>query len=108
MLSFILFQKFFLFLFVRDKKDLEICKREELLQNIQKDLTQEKLLINGHCALYLKKEYASSDSKYPLVAQYFDALSKKDKGSLDKVLDRDLDGVITTYYEAIGVNFMKN
>jgi tetratricopeptide (TPR) repeat protein len=93
---------------IRDKKDLEICKRDELLTNIQSESTQERILTSGYCAVYLNKEYAIDAQKYPLINQYFDAIRKKDKGALDKVLDKDLDGLVTTYYEAVGVGLIKN
>lgn len=91
---------------LREKNDLDVCNRSELSSLLKSD-SYEDILILGHCALYLDESIDTLGSENSLAQQYILALSKKDRKEIDKVLDRDPDGMITTYFKSVGVKLLK-
>lgn len=88
-----------------DKQDLEICKREDLLAILSGNSSDEEKIILGHCNIHLKR--FTSENSNALIPQYFAALEKKDSEKIVTVLDKDLDGLVTSYYKAVGVKILE-
>lgn len=83
-----------------EKKDLSVCSRDDLSILVDKKDT-DMLIISGYCSIKNNKdvdtENLTDDEK-----SYFDALKSKNQKDLEKVLDRDSEGYMTTYYNAVG------
>lgn len=92
----------------RDKQNLEICKRPELLEQVKND-SNEEILIKGHCSIYLGNGFNETGlNSGSLVVRYLRDINEGNKKDLDVVLDKDPDGLITTYYSAVGTRLLKS
>jgi Flp pilus assembly protein TadD len=83
-----------------DQRSLEVCKNQDILDALDISKVDEYTL-KSHCDISNNigiKDFDSSDIK----VVYIKALAKKDKVELEKVLDRDKDGFVTTYYDRVG------
>ncbi len=62
------------------------------------------IFLKSHCRIYQKLSLTEFDSgnQERIGYKYLKALSRKDKVEIEKLLDQDPDGLITTYYLSIG------
>lgn len=84
-----------------NKKNLEVCRRSELL-NVLDINNSEQNLILGQCKLFVSQNLEGVKDTSDLNYEYLNALKSKNQDSVNVVLDKDIDGLITTYYKAVG------
>jgi tetratricopeptide (TPR) repeat protein len=86
-----------------DLKDLEVCNNANLLEALNEDDFDDYFLLS-HCRIYknIPISEVTSINRENLAYKYLNALSRKDKAEIEKLLDQDPDGLITTYYLSIG------
>ncbi len=89
-----------------DKKNLEVCRRSDIL-DLVKNENEESILLRGHCLLYLNNNLDVAVNDLSVATKYLNALQKKDRKLIDKALDQDTDGMVTTYYKAVGVQILR-
>lgn len=82
-------------------KKLEVCKRKELIDILNKE-TSENYLLRGHCSLFTQNNLDGIEARDNLNYTYLTALQKKNKEEINKVIDQDVEGVITNYYKSVG------
>lgn len=86
-----------------DLKNLEVCNNSSLLEVLD-DNDFDDYFLKSHCRIYQKLSLTEFDSgnQERIGYKYLKALSRKDKVEIEKLLDQDPDGLITTYYLSIG------
>lgn len=91
-----------------DNKNLNVCYDEKILEALNENIIEEYFL-KSHCLIYKKQEVRPFFDKSikNIEIEYIYALSTKNKNTLEKLLDQDTEGIITTYYEAVGENLLR-
>lgn len=89
-----------------DLKSLDVCNRSELLELLDKSLN-DQLLLYGQCKIYVSKDLSGITESKTLTYEYLKALKEKNKDKINQILDKDVDGLITTYYKAVGDKLLK-
>jgi tetratricopeptide (TPR) repeat protein len=89
-----------------DLKDLEICKRNELIDLLDTN-TNDQNLIFGICKINNNKNLDGVNQSNNLTYSFLTAINDRNKEKLNEVLDKDVDGLLTTYYKAVGDKLIK-
>ncbi len=86
-----------------DLKNLEVCNNTSLLEALE-DNDFDDYFLKSHCRIYQKIGLTEfeGDNQGRIEYKYLQALSRKDKAEIEKLLDQDPNGIITTYYLSIG------
>lgn len=83
-----------------DFQNLDVCKSSEIVEVLELS-DPDQFFLRGHCEISLKSSLPSTNLS-SIEVEYLKALSAKDKTALEKVLDKDIEGKVTSYYNAVG------
>lgn len=88
-----------------DSKSLEICKDNDTLSALDTNLMEDYFL-KSNCDIFNNKSISDSNFN-DIKVNYIKALARKDKNAIEKILDSDNDGYVTSYYNGVGYQLMQ-
>lgn len=90
-----------------DDKDFSVCTESNIIENLR-DSVLDEYFLKSHCKIY-NGEFVQGfeNNRQDIRVQYIEALSKKNKLEIYRLLDQDSEAFITAYYSAIGEKILQ-